>query len=299
MRAVTEERRVALVTGATGGIGLETARGLARAGFHVVVLGRSEERGRAAQAELAATVPWASTELVLADLAEQAQVRAAAARVLERHDRLDRLVNNAGVAYRRTPKHRTSEGHDPLLAVNHLGPFLLTNLLVPLLVGSAPARIVNVASRAHRIGRLDLNRIDHPRSYGLGGFRWYGSTKLMNILFTRELARRLEGTGVTANVVHPGSVATNIGSPGRFVSAVTRRTLLSPTQGAATTLHVATSPEGGRASGAYFATSARADRKLGRRARDDELGARLWARSEELVGERFEPPTRARRPARS
>ena len=283
------DRPVALVTGATGGIGLETARGLARAGFHVVLHGRDERRGRAAQADLAGSVPGASTELVLGDLGEQAQVRAVAADLLARLDRLDVLVNNAGMALRRTPRHRTADGHDPLLAVNHLGPFLLTSLLLPLLLDSAPSRIVNVASDAHRIGRVDLDRLDHPRTYGIGGFRWYGSTKLMNVLFTRELARRLAGTGVTANVVHPGSVATNIGSPGRFVSSVTRRILLSPEQGAATSLHVATAPDGAAVTGAYFARSARADGKLSRRARDDDLAARLWARSEELVAPPSEP----------
>ncbi len=278
------DRPTALVTGATSGIGLETARGLAREGFHVVLLGRSAARGAAARADIERSVPGASTDLVLADLGEQSQVRAVAADLLERLDRLDVLVNNAALAIRRTPKHRTAEGHDPLLAVNHLGPFLLTLLLLPLLERSAPSRIVTVASDAHRVGRIDLAALDHPRTYGILGFRRYGSTKLMNILFTRELARRLQGTGVTANSVHPGSVATNLGGPGRAVSAVTRRILLSPEEGAATTLHVATAPEGASTTGTYFVRSAPADHALSRRARDDDLAARLWAASEELVG---------------
>ncbi len=274
----------AVVTGATSGIGVETARGLARAGYHVVLVARNAAKAAATEADLAATVPGASTEVVVGDLEVMASVRAAAAELLRRLPRIELLVNNAGTAHRRTPTHRTVDDHDPLVATNHLGPFLLTHLLLDRIVASAPARIVNVASHAHRLGRIDLDRLDHPKGYGVGGFRHYGTTKLMNVLFTRELARRLDGTGVTANALSPGNVATRIGAPGRLLSWGQRLVLLSPEEGAATTLHVALSEEGGAVSGSYFAKSARADRKLRRDARDAALARALWDRSAALVG---------------
>ncbi len=278
------DRPTALVTGATSGIGLETARGLAREGFHVVLLGRSAARGAAARADIEGSVAGASTDLVLADLGEQSEVRAAAAELLDRLDRLDVLVNNAGLALRRTPKDRTAEGHDPLLAVNHLGPFLLTNLLLPLLERSAPSRIVNVASDAHRIGRVDLEALDHPRRYGLLGFRRYGATKLMNILFTRELARRLDGTDVTANCLHPGVIRTRLGrgasGPLRLGWTLAKSAFGSPRRGASTIVHLATSEEGGSISGAYFSGS----RPRAPRGAPGGTEQRLWEISAELVG---------------
>ncbi len=283
MRPVPSGSRTAVVTGANSGIGLETARGLARAGFHVVLLCRNAERAAAAKADIDASVPGASTEIVLGDLSDMASVRAAAAEIVERLDRLDVLVNNAGLTLR-GKRQVTEAGLDVMLAANHLGPFLLTNLLLPLLQASAPARIVNVASDAHRFGRIHFDDLQATRGYGFLSFPRYGETKLMNILFTRALARRLEGSGVTVNAVHPGSVSTNIGAPGRFVSAATKVILRSPEQGARTSLHVATSPAADGVSGAYFASSKRADRKLSKRARDDEVGERLWAVSEGLVG---------------
>jgi NAD(P)-dependent dehydrogenase (short-subunit alcohol dehydrogenase family) len=171
-----------------------------------------------------------------------------------------------------------------MLAVNHLGPFLLTNLLLPLLERSAPSRIVNVASDAHRWGKLRLDDLEATRGYGFLSFPRYGETKLMNVLFTAELARRLEGTGVTVNCLHPGTVATNIGAPPRLIKRLTGVFFKSPAQGAATSLYLATSPEVAGTSGSYFANSRRADDKRSRQARDPALAAALWARSAELVG---------------
>jgi NAD(P)-dependent dehydrogenase (short-subunit alcohol dehydrogenase family) len=274
--------KTALVTGANSGIGLETARGLAREGYRVVLLCRNEGRAATAKADIDASVPDAQTEVVLCDLGEQASVRAAAAEILGRLDRLDVLVNNAAVTLRKPE--RTDEGHDAMLAVNHLGPFLLTNLLLPLLQASAPSRIVNVASAAHRMGRIHFDDIEATRGYGFMTFPRYGETKLMNILFTRELAKRLEGTGVTANCLHPGGVATNLGGPPKPIAAITRIILRSPEEGARTSLHLATSPTVAGISGSYFSSSKPADEKLSGRARDGAVGEHLWAVSAELVG---------------
>ncbi len=279
---MAEPIRTAVVTGANSGIGLETARGLLRQGFQVVLLCRSETRANAARADLVASVPGAPVDIVLCDLGLQADVRRAAAELIDRLERLDVLVNNAGITLR--SREVTAEGHDAMLAVNHLGPFLLTNLLLPLLEASAPARIVNLASEAHKVGRLRLDDLEATRGYGLLGFPRYGETKLMNILFTRQLACRLAGTGVTANAVHPGGVRTNLGAPPKVVGAVVGMFLKPPEVGARTSLHVATDPGLTTVTGRYFARASTADAKLSKGARDDDAAAALWARSAELVG---------------
>jgi NAD(P)-dependent dehydrogenase (short-subunit alcohol dehydrogenase family) len=272
-----------IVTGANAGIGLETARGLARAGHHVVLLCRNPTKAAAAKADIDASVPGASTEIVLADLSSQASIRAAAAEIEGKLDRLDVLVNNAGITERK--QHKTPEGIDVMLATNHLGPFLLTNLLRPLLERSAPARVVTVASDAHKSGKLDLTDLEaERRGYGFIGFPRYGETKLMNILFTRELARRLAGTGVTANSVHPGWVGTSLGNPPKVLVRLTALFAKSPEQGAATSLAAALDPAYADVTGTYFVRSKPADDKLTEQARDDELAARLWDASAELVG---------------
>jgi NAD(P)-dependent dehydrogenase (short-subunit alcohol dehydrogenase family) len=275
--------KTAVVTGANAGIGLETARGLARAGYHVVLLCRSAHRAEVAKADIDASVEGASTEIVLADLGLQAAVRGASEELTRRLDGLDVLVNNAGISVRR--RERTAEGHDVMLAVNHLGPFLLTRLLLPLLHARASARIVNVSSEAHRIARLHLDDLEcERRGYGVLGLPRYGETKLMNILFTRELARRLADTGVTTNAVHPGAVSTNLGVPPAALASLLRRFMKTPEQGAFTSLVVATDPELDGVSGAYFVDSKRADDRLSRAARDATAARELWDRSDAMVG---------------
>lgn len=275
--------QTAVVTGANSGIGLETARGLARAGYRVVLVCRSADKAAAAKADIDASVPGARTEVVLADLSSATSVRAGAAELLERLDRLDVLVNNAGITLRGA-RQVNADGRELMWATNHLGPFLLTQLLLPLLEASAPARIVNVASDAHRWGRIRFDDLEATQGYGFLSFPRYGDTKLMNVLFTRALARRLEGTGVTANCLHPGAVATNIGGPGKVISSITKVLLKSPEQGARASLLLATDPALGTTSGSYFHHKGNNDRRLSKRALDDEVGERLWAVSAELVG---------------
>ena len=274
--------RTALVTGANSGIGLETARGLARDGFRTLLLCRDANRAAAAKADIDASVAGAETEIVLCDLALQADIRRAVDDIGSRLETLDVLVNNAGVTLR--SRTETDEGVDAMLAINHLAPFLLTGLLLPLLQAAPSARIVNVASDAHKMAKLDLDDLQATRGYGLFGFPRYAETKLMNILFTRELARRLGTTGITANSVHPGSVRTNLGSPPWLIKQFLGVFFLSPEQGARTSLAAATDPAFADVSGSYFVKEKPADDKLSRAARDDRAAAKLWRLSAELVG---------------
>ncbi len=279
--------RTALVTGANSGIGLETARGLVRQGFHTLLLCRDEGRAEAAKADIDASVHDASTEIVLCDLSLQRYIRRAVEDIESRIGHLDVLVNNAALGLR--SRSETDEGVDMMLAVNHLAPFLLTELLLPRLREAPSARIVNVASDAHRIGRLRLDDLQATRGYGLLGFPRYAETKLMNILFTRELARRLVTTNITVNAVHPGTVGTNLGSPPAALKRLLAFVFLTPEQGARTSLAAATDPSYADVSGSYFVDGKPADDKLSDRARDDAAAAKLWRRSAELVGLPAEP----------
>lgn len=273
----------ALVTGANSGLGLETTRAIAARGYRTVMFCRNEARASTAAADIRATVPDADLEIVLGDLGLQSSVREAAATVGSKLDRLDVLVNNAGVTVR-APE-RTAEDHDVMLATNQLGPFLLTELLRPLLVASAPARVVDVASHAHRFSKtVDLEHLDAPSSYGLFGMRRYGETKLMNILWTRELARRLDGTRVTANALHPGAVRSNLGNPAAWQKALIQPFMLTAEQGAATSVFLATDPSVAEVTGGYWAKCDRADGKLTAAARDDALASRLWDACAALTG---------------
>lgn len=265
----------ALVTGANSGIGLETTRAIAARGYHTLMLCRNEARANAAADDIRRTVPDADLEIVLGDLGVQTSVRDAAAAIGATTDRLEVLVNNAGVTVRKPE--RTSEDHDVMLATNQLGPFLLTELLRPLLVASAPARVVNVASNAHRFAKtVDLDHIDSPASYGLLGMRRYGETKLMNILWTRELSRRLDGTQVTANSLHPGAVRSNLGSPAGWQKALVHPFMLTAEKGAETSVFLATDPSVADVTGGYWAKCKRADAKLSDAASDDVLATRFW-----------------------
>ena len=277
--------KVAVITGGNSGIGLETAVALARDGAHVVITSRNPQRGATALAEIEAR-SGGSAEVMALDLTSFASVRGFAKAFGDAHDRLDILVNNAGVILKQ--RHVTEDGHETQFQTNHLGHFLLTDLLREQLGASAPARVVVVASDAHRFapGGLKFDDLESTRKYR--AFRTYGRTKLMNILFTRELARRLEGTGVTANAVHPGFVASRFsrdgdtGFMGNVGMVLGRPFAHSPEIGAQTSIYVASSPQLDGVTGQYFAKSALA--KPAATARDDAVAARLWDVSAAMVG---------------
>lgn len=275
--------RTCLVTGATHGIGRATAEALAREGATVLVHGRDSAIVGVVCRELLRSTGGAHVEGVVADFSSLAAVRRLAAEVSARYERLDVLVNNAGTS---APKRRlTRDGHEWLFGVNHLAPFLLTTLLLDKLKASAPARIVNVASRAYRRGALDFDDLSWQRRK-YNGLQAYGASKLANVLFTLELARRLEGTGVTANCLHPGVVATNIfnhlGFVGRVFTLLARPVLLKPQDGAKTSVYLARAPEVASISGKYFDECR--ETPLEPMARDEAAARRLWEQSEALVG---------------
>ncbi|MGK2929183.1 MAG: SDR family oxidoreductase [Acidimicrobiales bacterium] len=271
----------AIVTGANSGIGLETARALARADFHTVLVCRDEERAAAAKADIDASVPGGSTEIVLCDLALQSDIRRAVTDITAGTESLDLLVNNAGITIR--SRAETDEGIDVMLAVNHLAPFLLTDLVLPMLEAAPAARIVNLSSDAHKLAKLDLDDLQATRGYGLLGWPRYCETKLMNVLFTRELARRLTHTDIVANAVHPGAVRTNLGAPPAVLRAVLGLVLKSPEEGAHTTLAAALDPSYADVTGSYFVKEKPADDQLSNAARNDRAAERLWKLSAELV----------------
>jgi retinol dehydrogenase 12 len=272
-----------LVTGGTSGIGKETALRLAALGAAVTIVARDAARGAAAAAEISERVPHARVETLTADLSRPESVRGLAASVLDRADRLDVLVNNAGVISVR-PR-LTADGLEVTFATNHLGPFLLTCLLRGLLERSAPARVVTVASAAHRQVRV-IPWDDLVRGAPAGNGQAYAVSKLLNILFTAELARRLAGTGVTANCLHPGFVRTALGREVTGIPGAAVRLALSlrpgPAAGARTSVYLASSAEVADITGGYFVKSRLSQPSA--LARDAAAAARLWALSAELVG---------------
>lgn len=277
--------KVALVTGATNGIGKVTARELARMGAATVIMGRSADKVQQTVAEIKQAAGHTQVGGIVADLSLLSQTRAAAEQFRGQYNRLDILVNNAGVGA--SQREVTAEGFERMFAVNHLSYFLLTNLLLDVIKASAPARIVNVSSDAHQMAYLDFDNLQSEHDWGRAGFKAYGRTKLMNILFTRELARRLEGTGVTANAVHPGMVATGIwrgagGVFGTVVGALAPLLMRTPEDGAKTSIYAATSPEIAGQTGLYFSDSKPVSPS--KAAQDDEAARRLWAISAELTG---------------
>jgi NAD(P)-dependent dehydrogenase (short-subunit alcohol dehydrogenase family) len=274
--------RVFLITGASSGIGRIAAGALADRGARVLLACRSAEKGEAAAAPLRARHGGDRVEVLPIDLGDLASVRAAAAGFLARGLPLHGLINNAGLAGAR-PGQVTSDGFELTAGVNHLGHFLLTRLLEARLRGSAPARVVNVSSRAHRsISALDLAELRRPTRTRTG-MHEYGVSKLCNILFTRELARRWAGSGVSSYALHPGVVATDIWRrvPGPLRWLITRF-MISPEEGARTTILCATAPALAGSSGRYYEQEREA--RPSRLAEDDALAARLWDESETLVG---------------
>ena len=280
----------AVVTGANSGIGLETARELARHGAHVVLACRSEERGAAAIDDIRKGDVRARVELRRLDLADLSSVERFASELAAGHDRLDILCNNGGVMV--PPLGWTKDGFETQLGTNHLGHFALTGRLLPRLLAAPRARVVNVASTAHRAGRIDFDNLDGRKRYGAIAF--YGRSKLANLLFTRELQRRFEAAGASAMAVaaHPGWAATNLQVHAPLARLFNPLLAQRPPDGALPTLYAATADE--VQGGGYYGPSRMFEmwgppKPAGRsrRAKDDDVAARLFALSEELTGVRF------------
>lgn len=271
-----------LITGATNGIGLEASVALARRGARVAMVGRDPQRTEAAVSDVRQRSGSNEVSSLLCDFSSQDSIRQLAQTVLASHDRLDVLINNAGGVNK--TRRLTVDGIETTFAVNHLGYFLLTNLLLDLLVRSAPARVVTVASEAHRSGTLDFDDLGYERGYAI--MRSYSRSKLANILFATELARRLEGTGVTSNSLHPGVVSTNIWSgAGAWLKPLIRTLLrpffLSAEKGAATIVQLAADPALEGVNGKYFVRGkAVTPAPL---AQDAALARRLWEVSSKMV----------------
>jgi retinol dehydrogenase-12 len=275
--------RVCLLTGATLGIGRAAAEALVPMGMELVLVARDRARLEALAAELRGKTPGARVGVIAGDLSRMSEVRRIAREFRATHGRLDVLANNAGALF--TTRELTPEGLERTLALNHLAYFVLTEELLPVLRSSAPARIVNVASDAHRGMRVDLEDLNYARGK-YRPFVAYGRSKLMNILFTRELARRLDGTGVTANAMHPGFVRSGFGmnNPGflRRLIQVGQLFARTPERGARTLVYLATSPEVEGVTGEYFHDERKTQPSAA--ARDMEVGRRLWEVSVRLAG---------------
>ena len=264
--------KICLVTGATDGIGKVTARALAERGATVVGVGRDPAKIEATLAEVGHTP--GSLEFFTADLSSQAQIRALAAEFKGKYDRLHVLVNNAGALF--TSYRETVDGIEMTFALNHLAYFLLTQLLLDTITASAPARIINVSSDSHEGGAINFDDLYHRQQYS--GWAAYGTSKLANVLFTYELARRLEGTGVTVNAVHPGFVNTNF----QQAAGLNMRGHLTPEEGADTLIWLATSQAVEGVTGKYFVR--RRDTRSSDVSHDAVVARRLWEVSAKLVG---------------
>jgi retinol dehydrogenase 14 len=274
--------KLCLITGATLGIGKATAMGLANMGAGVVMVGRDRGRGEAALAEIKEKSTNASVDLLLADLSSREEIRRLADEFKEAHPRLDVLINDAGLF--RSERMTTAEGLETTFAVNHLAYFLLTTLLLDVLKASAPSRIVNVSAGDHNHGTIDFDDLQGEKGYK--GPKAYSQSKLANVLFTYELARRLQGTGISANCLHPGAgVRTDFGSGVSGVFGIMVRALrplmISPEKGAETSIYLASSPEVEGLSGRYFVKKAEA--RSSDVSYDKRLARRLWEVSAELT----------------
>jgi retinol dehydrogenase 12 len=273
--------KVVLITGGTDGIGRVTAEKLAQLGAEVVIIGRNPEKVNTTVAAIQEKTGNSLVSSILADLSVQAEVRAAAETFRQDHKRLDVLINNAGAIF--MSRQTSKDGIEKTFALNHLAYFLLTNLLLDMLIASAPSRIISVSSGAHVAAKARWDDLKDPRSYS--GWGAYSASKLANVAFTYELARRLEGTGVTANALHPGFVATQFGrSNGGILSPIFKLFqigAITPEKGAETSIYLATSPEVEGVTGKYFdhckpVASSRASY-------DEAAARRLWDLSQELT----------------
>jgi retinol dehydrogenase 12 len=274
--------KVVVITGGTSGIGKVAAERLAGMGARVVLVARDQGRGEAVLARLRETAPGVRHTIHYADLSRLAEMKRVAAEIAAAEPRIDVLINNAGALF--GARHVTEDGLELTFALNHVAYFVLTQGLRQRLVASAPARVVNTSSDAHRGARLDLNDLQSIRDYR--GFRVYSNSKLCNILFTRELARRLQGTGVTANCLHPGFVDTRFGNQSGGLMAIGLRiakaVAITPEKGAETIVYLASSPETANATGGYYYKCRPATPTP--QAQDDTAAKRLWEETAKLAG---------------
>jgi retinol dehydrogenase 12 len=273
--------RICIITGATGGIGKVMALEIARQGMQVVIVSRDEQRCAAAAAEIRQATSNQAVDYLAADLSSLQQVRNLAGRFREKYERLDILLNNAGGFFMK--RHESEDGIEMTWALNHLSYFLLTNLLLDLLKASAPARVINVSSNAHLSGKINFNDPEGKRLF----FGWsaYAQSKLANILFTFELARRLEGSGVTANALHPGYVATGFGRNNAglvsFFIGLSHVLAISPQKGGQTGVYLATSSDVEGVTGNYFVKEKPV--QAAKSAYDQETARRLWELSAQMT----------------
>ena len=275
--------KVVIITGGTGGIGKATAIGLATMGARVAITGRDLARAEQAASDIRAASANPAVDAFAADLTSQAEVRRLAVGILDAYPRLDVLVNNVGGFW--AHRHPTADGLERTFALNHLAPFLLTNLLLDRLKSSPPARVVTVSSGAQSMGRIDFGDLQGARNYS--GQRAYNQSKLANVMFSNELARRLEGTGITANSLHPGVVRSNFGAEDQarwfaVMSHVILPLLKTPAQGAKTSIYLASSPDIERVTGQFFANGK--PKNANKIAYDPDMTAKLWNVSAALVG---------------
>ena len=278
--------KVCVVTGGNAGIGKAIVTALAQQKAQVVFISRDAGRGRAALAEILEAAPNGRVEMVVGDLGSVTGTQRLAEALLDRLPVIHVLINNAGIWM--TKRVINEDGLELTFMVNHLAPFILTNRLLPRLQASAPARIVNVNAGLYVNGRLDLQRT--PTGQDFSRIRTYADSKLANVLFTRELASRVAGSGVTVNAVHPGVIRTNLGaSPGvmGFVLKIVKRSWQPPAEGADAPVWLATAPEAANANGRYFVL--REETPVTAVAQDDDLARRLWALSEELAASALQP----------
>jgi NAD(P)-dependent dehydrogenase (short-subunit alcohol dehydrogenase family) len=277
----TIKEKVVLVTGANSGIGKAASLALAKIGATVVMVARNKERGEVARSEIIRESQNGSVDLLLADLSSMESVRQLATEFQRKYSKLHVLINNAGLFNQR--RHVTMDGYEDTFATNYLAPFLLTNLQLEVLKASAPSRIINVSSVGHYNGHINFDDLNLEKEYG--GWKAYGQSKLALVLFTHELAKKLQGTEVTVNAVHPGTVATNIWSrplgPVGFIMALPKLFMTTPKQGAETIVYLASSPDAKDLNGEYLEKLK--VKKSSDESYDEEIAQRLWDVSAKLT----------------
>ena len=281
--------KICLITGANAGIGKVTARELAKQGAHIIMLCRNEKKAQQAKEDILKVCGHDKVAVVLADLASTEQIKEAADHIKEEYSKIDVLINNAGLLMG-NKRELTQDGFEMTFGVNHLAPFLLTHLLLDQVLASGRGNIIQVSSDAHRFAKLNLKDLQYEQG-GYSGWKAYCQSKLCNILFTRELSRRLKGTCTVTNALHPGAVASNFGQGvsgiAGFLMRIARPFMISEEKGAETSIYLATNGEGYVANGKYFKNEKIAE--PGKEARSDYNAKRLWEISEELLDISFAP----------